>query len=65
MVINDDNGKIVYHYKPVVGLYFARSIEGAREPSDSCSVTLSGPEDTTLLFESRFESGNLQKVVQV
>jgi cytosolic carboxypeptidase protein 2/3 len=30
----------------------------------SC-YSLKGPSDTTLLFESRFESGNLAKVVQV
>lgn len=27
--------------------------------------TLQGPEDTTLLFESRFESGNLRRAIQV
>ena len=27
--------------------------------------TLTGPEDTTLLFESRFESGNLAQAVKI
>ena len=29
------------------------------------AVSLNGPDDTTLLFESRFESGNLLKAVKV
>jgi hypothetical protein len=28
-------------------------------------VTLNSPDDTTLVFESRFESGNLRRAIQV
>lgn len=38
---------------------------GAPGPLSSPAVSLEGPQDTTLLFESRFESGNLQKAVKV
>ncbi|NWH63440.1 CBPC2 carboxypeptidase, partial [Geococcyx californianus] len=38
---------------------------GAPGPLSSPAAALSGPEDTTLLFESRFESGNLQRARRV
>ncbi|NXE99132.1 CBPC2 carboxypeptidase, partial [Menura novaehollandiae] len=38
---------------------------GAPGPLSSPAAPLEGPQDTTLLFESRFESGNLQKAVKV
>ncbi|NWZ30635.1 CBPC2 carboxypeptidase, partial [Asarcornis scutulata] len=38
---------------------------GAPGPLSSPAAALEGPQDTTLLFESRFESGNLQKAVKV
>jgi hypothetical protein len=37
-------------------------------PADSCLppyYTKTGPDDTTLVFESRFESGNLRRAIQV
>ncbi|XP_072615059.1 cytosolic carboxypeptidase 2 isoform X12 [Vulpes vulpes] len=56
----------LHHIVPTEGSYFTSSRVGGkrgiiREPA----VTLQGPEDNTLLFESRFESGNLQKAVRV
>ncbi|NXV53110.1 CBPC2 carboxypeptidase, partial [Uria aalge] len=40
-------------------------VGGAPGPLSSPAAPLEGPRDTTLLFESRFESGNLQKAVKV
>ncbi|OWK17850.1 hypothetical protein Celaphus_00009389 [Cervus elaphus hippelaphus] len=42
-----------------------RLLGGKRGIIKELSVSLQGPEDNTLLFESRFESGNLQKAVRV
>lgn len=48
------------------GSCFTRArVGGARGPLSSPAAPLEGPQDTTLLFESRFESGNLQKAVKV
>ncbi|KAF1552080.1 Cytosolic carboxypeptidase 2, partial [Eudyptula minor] len=48
------------------GSCFTRSrVGGAPGPLSSPAAPLEGPQDTTLLFESRFESGNLQKAVKV
>uniref|UniRef100_H0ZBB2 Cytosolic carboxypeptidase 2 n=1 Tax=Taeniopygia guttata TaxID=59729 RepID=H0ZBB2_TAEGU len=40
-------------------------VRGAPGPFSSPAAPLEGPQDTTLLFESRFESGNLQKAIKV
>lgn len=51
---------------PTEGSYFTSSrVRGKRGIIKEVAVTLRGPEDNTLLFESRFESGNLQKAVRV
>ncbi|XP_030189843.1 cytosolic carboxypeptidase 2 isoform X10 [Lynx canadensis] len=51
---------------PTEGSYFTSSrVGGKRGIIKELAVTLQGPEDKTLLFESRFESGNLQKAVRV
>ncbi|XP_075357582.1 cytosolic carboxypeptidase 2 [Mycteria americana] len=48
------------------GSCFTRArVGGAPGPLSSPAAPLEGPQDTTLLFESRFESGNLQKAVKV
>ncbi|XP_074741295.1 cytosolic carboxypeptidase 2 isoform X2 [Strix uralensis] len=48
------------------GFCFTRArVGGAPGPLSSPAAALEGPQDTTLLFESRFESGNLQKAVKV
>ncbi|XP_039393693.1 cytosolic carboxypeptidase 2 isoform X9 [Mauremys reevesii] len=67
LIVGEEKGTVVYHIKPVAkGSYFTCSrVGGARGPITSPAVSLEGPEDTTLLFESRFESGNLQKAVRV
>lgn len=51
---------------PTEGSYFTSSrVGGKRGAIQQLAVSLCGPEDDTLLFESRFESGNLQKAVRV
>ncbi|XP_015424968.1 PREDICTED: cytosolic carboxypeptidase 2 [Myotis davidii] len=51
---------------PTKGSYFTSSrVGGKRGVIKELAVTLQGPDDNTLLFESRFESGNLQKAVKV
>ncbi|XP_061465437.1 cytosolic carboxypeptidase 2 isoform X3 [Rhineura floridana] len=66
-VKGENYGTVVYFIDPATkGTCFTGSrVGGSREPIKSAAVSLRGPEDTTLLFESRFESGNLQKAVRV
>ncbi|XP_052667930.1 cytosolic carboxypeptidase 2 isoform X2 [Harpia harpyja] len=63
----EEHGIVVYHLSPAPrGSCFTRArIGGAPGPLSSPAAPLEGPQDTTLLFESRFESGNLQKAVKV
>ncbi|CAF1138870.1 unnamed protein product [Adineta ricciae] len=64
--IDEKFGRVVFNYNPETCGYFVRSrIGGNRDGCRQAAVTLRGPEDTTVLFESRFESGNLMKAVQV
>nr|XP_055210914.1 cytosolic carboxypeptidase 2 isoform X10 [Gorilla gorilla gorilla] len=56
----------IHHIVPTEGSYFTSArVGGKRGIIKELAVTLQGPEDNTLLFESRFESGNLQKAVRV
>ncbi|KAJ7346036.1 hypothetical protein JRQ81_001986 [Phrynocephalus forsythii] len=66
-VVGEECGTVVYSIDPATkGTCFTGSrVGGSREPIKSAAVSLRDPEDTTLLFESRFESGNLQKAVRV
>ncbi|XP_050752923.1 cytosolic carboxypeptidase 2 [Gymnogyps californianus] len=65
--LGEEQGTVVYHLSPAPqGSCFTRArVGGAPGPPSSPAAALAGPEDTTLLFESRFESGNLQKAVKV
>ncbi|NXS31509.1 CBPC2 carboxypeptidase, partial [Pomatostomus ruficeps] len=65
--LGEEQGTIVYHSSPELqGSCFTRArIGGALGPLSSPAAPLEGPQDTTLLFESRFESGNLQKAIKV
>ncbi|CAF2389370.1 unnamed protein product [Rotaria sp. Silwood2] len=63
---DENNGRIVFSYTPETCGYFVRSrIGGNREGCRPAAVPIRNSEDTTVLFESRFESGNLMKAVQV
>ncbi|XP_033015535.1 cytosolic carboxypeptidase 2 isoform X6 [Lacerta agilis] len=66
-VMGEDHGTVVYVIDPATkGTCFTGSrVGGSKVPIKSAAVSLRDPEDTTLLFESRFESGNLQKAVRV
>ncbi|XP_068947741.1 cytosolic carboxypeptidase 2 [Petaurus breviceps papuanus] len=66
-IVGEGKGTVVYHIESApAGSYFTSSrVGGKRGLIKQLSVNLQGPEDDTLLFESRFESGNLQKAVRV
>ncbi|NXU07145.1 CBPC2 carboxypeptidase, partial [Buphagus erythrorhynchus] len=65
--LSEEQGTTVYHSSPALqGSCFTRArVRGAPGPLSSPAAPLEGPQDTTLLFESRFESGNLQKAIKV
>ncbi|KAL4696695.1 hypothetical protein H8959_002393 [Pygathrix nigripes] len=67
-IVGEKKGTVVYQLNsvPTEGSYFTSSRVGGKQGIiKELAVTLQGPEDNTLLFESRFESGNLQKAVRV
>ncbi|XP_070085598.1 cytosolic carboxypeptidase 2 isoform X14 [Equus caballus] len=67
-IVGEEEGTVVYQLDsvPTEGSYFTSSrVGGKRGIIKDLAVTLQGPEDNALLFESRFESGNLQKAVRV
>uniref|UniRef100_A0A452FMP9 Cytosolic carboxypeptidase 2 n=1 Tax=Capra hircus TaxID=9925 RepID=A0A452FMP9_CAPHI len=67
-IVGEEKGTIVFQLDsvPTEDCYFTSSrVGGKRGIIKELSVSLQGPEDNTLLFESRFESGNLQKAVRV
>ncbi|XP_054997631.1 cytosolic carboxypeptidase 2 [Sorex araneus] len=67
-IVGEEKGRVVYQLDsaPREDSYFTSSrVGGRRGAIKRLAVPLEGPEDETLLFESRFESGNLQKAVRV
>ncbi|KAM9302117.1 cytosolic carboxypeptidase 2 [Gastrophryne carolinensis] len=61
----EGEGKVVYEIKPACkGSYFTSSRPGGRRCISNTS-SLNGISNNDLQFESRFESGNLQKAVKV
>ncbi|VFV28675.1 cytosolic carboxypeptidase 2 isoform 5 [Lynx pardinus] len=67
-IVGEEKGTVVFQLDsvPTEGSYFTSSRVGGKQGIiKELAVTLQGPEDKTLLFESRFESGNLQKAVRV
>ncbi len=61
-------GKIVYQREIANDPYFVPGCVQRPQPgSDRLppQYTPTGPQDTTLVFESRFESGNLAKAIKV
>ncbi|RXG56017.1 hypothetical protein Avbf_04124 [Armadillidium vulgare] len=65
--VGDEMGRIVYQYYPTSTVnYFSRScVGGNKQLNHDVRPALNGEEDFTLQFESRFESGNLAKSVQI
>nr|XP_006820539.1 PREDICTED: cytosolic carboxypeptidase 2-like [Saccoglossus kowalevskii] len=66
MPLPEGEGRVVYYNPAPKDAYFIRSrVGGNRNGCVNRAVKLTGPDDTTLIFESRFEGGNLYKAVQV
>ncbi|XP_021353339.1 uncharacterized protein LOC110450250 isoform X7 [Mizuhopecten yessoensis] len=72
MVRGEERGaNLVYMYQPRSSfrkkrIEFVRSrVRGCRSGPSQCAPKINTEEDTTLIFESRFESGNLAKACQV
>ncbi|XP_055899497.1 cytosolic carboxypeptidase 2-like isoform X33 [Biomphalaria glabrata] len=60
-----NGGKVVFSYEANSSFFMKSRVGGSRNGCDQCSISLESENDTTLIFESRFESGNLGKAVQV
>ncbi|XP_017783934.1 PREDICTED: cytosolic carboxypeptidase 2-like [Nicrophorus vespilloides] len=61
--VGEESGYIVYQYYPINAVnYFCRSSIGG---SQYLLPTCPAPEEDSLQFESRFESGNLAKVIKI
>ncbi|XP_073515078.1 cytosolic carboxypeptidase 2 isoform X2 [Phyllobates terribilis] len=64
--ISEGEGKVVYEISQAYkGSYFTGSRAGGRRCATSVPADIDGKNDNDLQFESRFESGNLQKAVKV
>ncbi|XP_038052141.1 uncharacterized protein LOC119724900 isoform X2 [Patiria miniata] len=62
----EGEGRVVYFSPPTKEAYFLRSrVGGSRSGCPLRAVKIKTPEDTTLVIEARFESGNLMKATQV
>ncbi|KAB0799155.1 hypothetical protein PPYR_07035 [Photinus pyralis] len=61
--VGEELGMIVYQYYPISAVnYFCRSsVNGSRYLLETCPT----PEEESLKFESRFESGNLAKAIKI
>ncbi|XP_035828851.1 cytosolic carboxypeptidase 2 [Aplysia californica] len=66
MVRGESNGgRVVFGYDTKSKFFIKSRVGGSRNGCDPCAVGLESDNDTTLIFESRFESGNLGKAVQI
>ncbi|KAG9333465.1 hypothetical protein JZ751_011534 [Albula glossodonta] len=67
MPVGSDKGRVVYLSDPATKTshFTCACVGGSRRPVKTRTVSPSGVEDSALEFESRFESGNLQKAVRV
>ena len=64
--LGEDHGVVVYNYKPSNQVnYFSRSVAGGSPSQAFTEPVRSNLTPETLVFESRFESGNLEKVVRI
>ncbi|XP_070555689.1 cytosolic carboxypeptidase 2-like isoform X3 [Ptychodera flava] len=62
---SESEGRVVFYNPAPKESYFLRSrVGGNRNGCSVRAVKLSSTDDTTLIFESRFESGNLYKAIQ-
>ncbi|CAH3186518.1 unnamed protein product [Porites lobata] len=60
-----DEGTVVYNNEPGPEKYFVRSRVGGSQILNKPFYKLTTPDDHTLLFESRFECGNLLRAIKV
>lgn len=59
-------GRLVYQYEPRSTFFVRSRVGGIRTGPEKCAISIDrAADDTTLIFESRFESGNLAKAIQV
>jgi cytosolic carboxypeptidase protein 2/3 len=67
MISIDSKQKTVYYYNPLNCGYFVKSrVGGSREGCKNVRIDLGlNEKEDTLIFESRFESGNLMKAIKV
>nr|XP_054761366.1 uncharacterized protein LOC129267764 [Lytechinus pictus] len=70
MPLPEGEGRVVYHHpltheEYVIPLLLFLRVGGNRNGPIPRAAKLKSSEDTTLIFESRFESGNLMKAIQV
>ncbi|XP_058064463.1 cytosolic carboxypeptidase Nna1-like [Anopheles bellator] len=62
--VGEENGIIVYNYNPTSAVhYFSRSTVGGSKPQTAAHPSPLDPDD--LVFESRFESGNLGRAIKI
>ncbi|VVC33000.1 Peptidase M14, carboxypeptidase A [Cinara cedri] len=60
--VGEDSGELIFKYYPISSVnYFCRSAVGG----STCYQVHSNEDPSDLIFESRFESGNLAKVVKI
>ncbi|XP_071120373.1 uncharacterized protein [Mytilus edulis] len=65
MVRGEENGgRLVFMYEPKACFFMRSRVNGCRTGPEKVTCNLKSPEDKTLLFDSRFESGNLARAVQ-
>lgn len=60
-----EEGTVVYNNEPGPEKYFLRSRVGGSQISNKPFYKLTSPEDCTLIFESRYECGNLLRAIKV
>ncbi|GFO29466.1 cytosolic carboxypeptidase 2 [Plakobranchus ocellatus] len=60
-----NGGRVVFCYETNSSFFMKSRVGGSRNGCEQCAVNLESDSDTTLIFESRFESGNLGKAVQI
>ncbi|XP_078346337.1 uncharacterized protein LOC144631703 isoform X2 [Oculina patagonica] len=60
-----EEGKVVFNNEPGPEKYFLRSRVGGSQISNKPFYKLASPDDRTLLFEARFECGNLLRAIKV
>ncbi|CAN0432576.1 unnamed protein product [Lampetra planeri] len=67
LCVGDESGEVVFEIEKASSerCFVSARIGGRRGPLVPPPAATRGDDDSTLLFESRFESGNLQKAVRV